>query len=59
MAKVLVALVPFLSFASTYSVNKAHKMLVLMLDLHFKSLNVVKTFVRRARVYKLWLSMTS
>jgi len=48
MAKVLVALVPFLSFASTYSVSKAHNMLVLMLDLHFKSINVVKTFVRRA-----------
>jgi len=47
MEKVLVA-VPFLSFASTYSVSKAHNMLVLMLDLHFKSINVVKTFVRRA-----------
>ncbi len=53
MAKVLVALLPFLSFASTYSVNKAHKMLLLMLDLHFKSLNVVKTFVRRARVIQI------
>jgi hypothetical protein len=48
MAKVLVALVPFLSFASTYSISKAHNMLVLMLDLHFKSIKVVKTFVKRA-----------
>jgi hypothetical protein len=53
MAKVLVALIPFLSFASTYSVSKAHNMLVLMLDLHFKSLNVVKTFVRKAKVIQI------
>ncbi len=53
MAKVLVALVPFLSFACTYSVSKAHNMLVLMLDLQFKSLNVVKTFVRRAKIIQI------
>lgn len=53
MAKVLVALVPFLSFASTYSVSKAHNMLVLMLDLLFKSLNVVKTYVRRTKVIQI------
>jgi len=32
MVKVLVALVPFLSFAFIYNVSKAHNMLVLMLD---------------------------
>jgi hypothetical protein len=53
MAKVLVALVPFLSFAFTYSVSKVHNMLVLMLDLHFKCLNVVKTFLRRAKVIQI------
>jgi hypothetical protein len=53
MAKVLVALVPFLSFASTYSVSKAYNMLVLMLDLHFKSFNVVKVFVRKTKFIQI------
>jgi hypothetical protein len=53
MPKVLVALFPFLSFASTYNVTKVHNMLVLMLDLHFKSLDVVKAFVRRAKVIQI------
>lgn len=46
MAKVWVALVPLLSFAFTYSVSKAHNMFVLMLDLHFKSLNVVENICK-------------
>jgi hypothetical protein len=49
MAKVMAILVPFLSFATTYIPNKAHNMLVLMLDTCFKCLNVVKAFVGRAK----------
>jgi len=45
MAKVMAILVPFLSFATIYIPNKAHNMLALMLDPHFKCLDVVKTFV--------------
>jgi hypothetical protein len=45
MVKVQAALAPFLAFASTYNASKAHNMLALMLDPHFKSLDVVKTFV--------------
>jgi len=46
-------LVSFLAFASTYNVSKAHKMLALMLDLHFKSFDVMKTFVGRAKVIQM------
>jgi hypothetical protein len=50
MGEVLVVMVPFFAFASTYITTKAHNMLVLMLDSHFRSLDVVKGFVRRAKV---------
>jgi len=43
MVEVQATLAPFLTFASTYNVNKVHNMLALMLDPHFKSLDVVKT----------------
>jgi hypothetical protein len=36
-------LVPFLAFTSSYNANKAHNMLTFMLNLHLKSLDVVKT----------------
>jgi hypothetical protein len=45
MIEMMVVLVPFLSFATTYIPNKAHNMFALMLDLHFKCLDVVKVFV--------------
>jgi len=45
MVDVQAFLAPFLAFASTYNATKAHKKLALMLDPHFKSLNVMKTFV--------------
>ncbi len=46
-------LAPFLSFATTCIPSKAHNMLVLMLDLHFKCLNVVKTFVGWAKIMEM------
>ncbi len=50
MGEVMVVMVPFFAFASIYIATKAHNMLVLMLDPHFKSLDVVKGFVGRAKV---------
>ncbi len=44
---------PFLSFATTCTPSKAHNMLVLMLDSHFKCLDVVKAFVRGAKVMEI------
>jgi hypothetical protein len=46
--ELMAILIPFLSFIYTYSVSKVQNMLVLMLDLCFKSLEVVKTFVGKA-----------
>jgi hypothetical protein len=45
MAKVMGVLVPFLSFATTYTSSKAHNMLALMLEPHFKCMDVVEAFV--------------
>jgi hypothetical protein len=53
MAKVQVVLASFLAFTSFYSANKAYNMLSLMLDPHFKSLDVVKTFVGRAKMIQI------
>jgi hypothetical protein len=53
MAKVMAILAPFLSFTTNYIRNKAHNMLVLMLDLCFKCLDVVKTFVGRAKIMEM------
>ncbi len=50
MVKVLVALFPFMAFAYAYNPNKVHNMLALMLDMHFKSLDVMKTLVKWANV---------
>jgi hypothetical protein len=46
-------LVPFLAFTSSYNVNKVHNMLTIMLDPHFKSLDVVKVFVGWAKVIQI------
>jgi hypothetical protein len=51
--KILVVLVPFLAFSYAYNLNKAHNMLALMLDPRFKSLDVVKTIVGRAKVIQM------
>ncbi len=48
MAEVHVVLAPFVAFTYFYNGNKAHNMLTLMLDMCFKSLNVVKVFVEWA-----------
>jgi hypothetical protein len=53
MGEVMVILTPFFAFASTYVTTKSHNMLALMLDLHFKSLNVVKGFVGRAKIIQM------
>ncbi len=45
MVEVQVTLTPFLAFTSSYNASKVHIMLALMLDSHFKSLDVVKAFV--------------
>jgi hypothetical protein len=50
IAKIKAILAPFLAFASTYILVKAHNMFVLMLDPRFKSLDILKSFVRRAKV---------
>jgi len=45
MAEAQVVLAPFMAFIFSYNVSKVHNMLTLMLDLRFKSLDVVKVFV--------------
>ncbi len=50
MAQIKIVLAPFLAFASIYIVAKVHNMLALMLNPRFKSLDILKTFVRMAKV---------
>jgi hypothetical protein len=59
MGEVTVVLAPFFTFASTYIATKAHNMLTLMQDLCFKSLDVVKGFVRRANVIQMVSDMAT
>jgi hypothetical protein len=59
MAKIQVVLVPFMAFTSSCNVIKVHNMLALVLDPHFKSLDVVKMFVGQAKVIQMWLNMTT
>jgi hypothetical protein len=58
MAKVKAVLAPFLAFASTYIVVKAHNMFALMLDPWFKSLNILKSFAAKAKVIHMVQNMT-
>jgi hypothetical protein len=53
MAKVTAIPAHFLSFTTNYTPSKAHNMLALMLDLHFKCLDVVKMFVGRAKIMEM------
>jgi hypothetical protein len=53
MMEMMAVLVPFLSFATTYTPNKTHNMFALMLDQHFKCLDVVKAFVGWAKVREM------
>jgi hypothetical protein len=55
----MVVLVPFFTFAFTYIATKAHNMLTLMQDMCFKSLDVVKGFVGRAKVIQLVANMAT
>ncbi len=49
MVEVQAILAPFLAFTFSYNVNKAHNMLA-MLGPHFKSLDMVKAFIKWAKV---------
>jgi hypothetical protein len=53
MVEVQAILAPFLTFTSFYNVNKAHNMLALMLELDFKSLDVLKTFIKWTKVIQI------
>jgi hypothetical protein len=53
MAKVEATLTPFLAFTFPYNAIKAHNMLALMLDSHFKSFDVRKVFVEWAKVIQI------
>jgi len=59
MAEVQVVLAPFVAFTSSYNANEAHKMLTLMLDPCFKSLDVVKAFVGWANVIQIVVEYVS
>ncbi len=50
MGEIMVVLAPFFAFSSINIATKAHNKLALMLDLHFKFLDVVKGFVGREKV---------
>jgi hypothetical protein len=50
MGEVMVIMVPFFAFTSTYIATKAPNMLMLMLDPHFKSLDVMKGFIGREKI---------
>jgi hypothetical protein len=53
VVEVQAILAPFLAFTYSYNVNKAHNMLALILDLWFKSLNAVKSFVGWAKMIQI------
>jgi hypothetical protein len=53
VVEVQAILAPFLAFTYSYNVNKAHNMLALMLNSHFKSFDVVKVFVEWAKVIQI------
>ncbi len=53
MGEVMPIQTPSFAFSSTYITTKAHNILTLMLDLHFKSLDVVKGFVGREKVIQM------
>jgi hypothetical protein len=50
MVEFQIIFAPFVAFASTCIIIKGHNMFVLMLDPWFKSLDILKTFVGRAKV---------
>jgi hypothetical protein len=53
IVEVMAILAPFLSFATTYIPSKAHNMLALMLDMCFKCMDVIKTFVGWVKVMEM------
>ncbi len=50
MVEIKTVLVALLAFTSIYDATKVCNMLALILDLSFKSLDVLKTFIKRATV---------
>jgi hypothetical protein len=53
MVEVQVKLDTFFAFASTYSVGKVLNVLMLMFDMRFESFDVMKTFVKWAKVIQM------
>jgi glucokinase len=50
MTEVINIISPFLAFASTYNQAKAHNMLAIMLNLHFKNMKVINDFAGHAHI---------
>jgi hypothetical protein len=53
MVQILVVLSPFLAFAYANEPSKVHNKLAQMLDMHFRSLGVMKTLVKWANVIQM------
>ncbi len=45
VAEIINVLCPFLGFAKTFSRNKAHNMVALMLDPHFKGMDCIMDYI--------------
>jgi hypothetical protein len=50
MVEIETVLAPLLAFTSIYDATKVCNMLALILEMWFKSLDVLKTFIERARI---------
>jgi hypothetical protein len=57
MVEIFVILISFLSFTFIYNVRKSHNILALMLDRLFKYFDVVKTFVRKAKIIHVMVAL--
>jgi hypothetical protein len=53
MGQVLNALGPFLAFFESYITTKAHNMLVIMLDPHFKNMKVIPIFLSDSLTFQV------
>jgi hypothetical protein len=57
MVESFAILISFLSLTFIYNVNKSHNIHALMLDSLFKYFDVVKTFVRKAKVIHVMVAL--
>jgi hypothetical protein len=53
MLQIINILSPFLAFGSTYNQTKAHNMLAIMFDPHFKNMKVMWDFVGHAHAIQI------